>query len=156
MKREQLERVKEIVDLYLSKANKEKHICEAAGEGITVAQMLVDFEGELPGGSGYKHELVSKNVDRLRQYYITHDERYAERLIGCLAETDQHYLLAREFYRRRVNDDGERYTRARIAVEIFQITDEEYKYILKVAREHVFILDQSFHRRVQKTQGEAA
>lgn len=147
MKREQYERVKQIVDWYLSKAQKDKHISEAASEGITIAQMLVDFEGDLPGGSGFKHELVSLNVDRLRQCYITHDERYSEKLIGSLDETDQHYLLAREFYRKRVNEDNERYTRARIAMEIFGISDNEYRWALQAIRERIYVMDQSFQKR---------
>lgn len=142
MNRNQYERVKELVNLYLSKANKEKHICEAASEGITVAQMLVDFKGDLPGGSGYKHELVSKNVDRLRQYYITHDERYAVTIIEALDSEDQMYVLAREFYRKRVDAQERKYTRALIANQIFGIGDEEYKYKLKVCRNIIIKLDE--------------
>ena len=148
MKTENTERVDQIVELYISKANKEQHISQAASEGITVAQMLVDYKGDLPGGSGYCHELVSGVVDKLRRIYITASERDAESIIDKLELTDQWYVLATGFYKNRITEEegkygGIRHTRATIADEIFHITENGYKYILERVRGEVFEIDQA-------------
>jgi hypothetical protein len=142
VKTDATERVNQIVELYLSKANKDQHISQAAGEGKTVAQMLVDYEGDLPGGSGYFHELVIAVVDRLRCIYITADEREAESIINQLIEEDQHYILATGFYKRRVNEFNQRYTQELIATEIFNISDNTYKYTLERIRLEIIDIDQ--------------
>jgi len=149
VKSENTERVEQIVELYISKANKEQHISQAASEGQTVAQMLVDYKGDLPGGSGYCHELVSGVVDRLRRIYITAAERDAENIIDTLEVTDQWYILATGFYKKRVNNMGKRYTRALIAEEIFNITENEYKYILERIRGHTLYIDQSTRQGIK-------
>ena len=137
MKTDNTERVDKIVELYISKANKEQHISEAAMQGKTVSQMLVDYKGDLPGGSGYCHELVSGVVDKLRRIYISTAERDAEDIIDKLEVENQYYILATGFYKKRENELGERYTRTLIAEQIFNISDNEYKYILEQVREQV-------------------
>ena len=86
MKRSELQRVDEIIGLWISFTEKMTAIDEIAASGPTVETKLIEFLGDFPQLSDVKPDVISAKVDKIRKFYISKEERRASVLISAFPD----------------------------------------------------------------------
>lgn len=84
---------------------------ELAVLGASIAGMLVDFRGEVPRGSGFKHETVSARAEKLRT--ISRDFRMACHVMAALSNEEFSAAVEWVFLKDRNPMDAEKRIKSR-------------------------------------------
>lgn len=76
---------------------------ELAMEGPTTLGKLVDFQGDMPGGSGFFHDTLMPKIDKMKKIPLAY--KRAQELFMLLPWTQQFCVFMWEYYiHRRVQD----------------------------------------------------
>lgn len=81
MKRYELQRIDEILGLWISYKEKQKEIHGIINSGPTVGGKWLEFKGDFPQLSDFKPDALSGKAERMRKVYITDEEKRAHTLV---------------------------------------------------------------------------
>lgn len=136
MKRSELQRVDEIIGLWISYTEKSTAIDEIAASGPTVETKLIEFLGDFPQLSDVKPDVLSAKVDKIRKFYISNEERRASVMISAFPDKFRRILTEYNLRKGRNNAvTNAKWTHSDIAM-LLKLRVERYK----VLREHLFSL----------------
>lgn len=129
MKRSELQRVDEIIGLWISFTEKSKSIDDIARSGPTVETKLIEFLGDFPQLSDIKPDVLSAKVDKIRKFYISKEERRADILISAFPDKFRRVLT--EYYLRKGKNNpatNTKWTHNDVAL-LLKLKPERYKLI---------------------------
>lgn len=129
MKRSELQRVDEIIGLWISFIEKSKCIDEITRSGPTVETKLIEFLGDFPQLSDVKPDVLSAKVDKIRKFYISNEEIRANVMISAFPDKFRRILTEYHLRKGRNNSaTNTKWTHNDVA-SVLGFRPEKYKAI---------------------------
>lgn len=126
MKRAEIERVEELVGLWLSYIDKTEKYDAIAKEGESIQGKISDFHGDLPQSGLFKPETIGKRVDRCAKIVITSDEKHAHGLVMELPVLSRLCVTVwPQIKRKRKPGGNDRYTKSDLLLLIGLLCGEK-------------------------------
>lgn len=86
MKRHELQRIDEILGLWISYNEKQKSIHGIINSGPTVGGKWLEFKGDFPQLSGFKPDALSGKAEKMRKIYISDEEKRAFIIVSAFPD----------------------------------------------------------------------
>lgn len=149
MKRSDIRKANDILDLYMSCAEKIRAQDDIAVSGPTQETKMMEFHGDFPQMSNVKPDILSGKVDKIRKIYITEEEHTAYRCVMALPMDLRLFVTMYRYARNTHNPDTQKpFTHADCAKALGH-SMEKYEHAREVLMAHVL---SSFERRLAKIQ----
>lgn len=112
MKRADIRKANDILDLYMACVEKMRAQEDIAVSGPTQETKMMEFHGDFPQLSNIKPDIISSKVDKIRRIYITTEERIAYRCVMDIPYSkrcsDRLLVLAHRYNMNRHNPETQK------------------------------------------------